>query len=89
MREAVNTNHYLFLARSVTNAQEMAKVLESAGVPTKIRRASPGMTERGCGYSLEVAEHRFIQAQDALLRSGKKPVKVFFVSDGKRREVEV
>ena len=82
-------NHYLFLARSVTNAQEMAKVLENAGVYAKIRRASPGMTERGCGYSLEVAEQRFVQAQDALLRSGKKPVKVFFVSDGKRREVEI
>ena len=82
-------NHYLFLARSVTNAQEMAKVLENAGVHTKIRRASPGMTERGCGYSLEVAEQRFLQAQDALLRSGMKPVKVFFVSGGKRREVEV
>lgn len=82
-------NHYLFLARSVTNAQELAKVLENADVPTKIRRASPGMTERGCGYSLEVSEQRFARAQDALLLSGKKPVKVFFVSDGKRREVEV
>ena len=82
-------NHYLFLARSVTNAQEMAKVLENAGISAKIRRASPGMTERGCGYSLEVAEQRFIQAQDALLRSGKKPVKVFRVSDGRREEVSL
>ena len=82
-------NHYLFLARSVTNAQEMAKVLENAGVHTKIRRASPGITERGCGYSLEVAEQRFLQAQDALLRSGMKPVKVSFVSGGKRREVDL
>ena len=82
-------NHYLLLARSVTNAQEMAKVLENAGVYAKIRRASPGMTERGCGYSLEVAEQRFTQAQDALLLSGKRPVKVFFVSGGKRREVDL
>ena len=82
-------NHYLFLARSVTNAQELAKVLENAGVPTKIRRAGPGMSERGCGYSLEVAEQRFVQAQDALLRSGKKPVKVFHVSGGQRREVDL
>lgn len=67
----------------------MSKVLENAGVYAKIRRASPGMTERGCGYSLEVSEQRFMQAQDALLLSGKKPVKVFFVSDGKRREVEL
>lgn len=82
-------SHYLFLARSVTHAQELAKVLGSAGVPTKIRRASPGMTERGCGYSLEVSELRFMQAQGALLHSGKKPVKVFHVSDGQRREVDL
>ena len=66
----------------------MAKVLENAGVPAKIRRAGPGMTERGCGYSLEVAEQRFAQARDALLLSGKKPVRAFFVSNGKRREIE-
>ena len=82
-------SHYLFLARSVTHAQELAKVLGSAGVPTKIHRASPGLTERGCGYSLEVSEQRFMQAQGALLHSGKKPVKVFHVSDGQRREVDL
>ena len=63
-------------------------MFENAGILTKIRRVSPGMTERGCGYSLEIAEQRFTQARDALLRSGKRPVKMFFVSDGKRREIE-
>ena len=80
-------NHYLFLARSITHAQDMAKVLEDAGIPVKIRRAGPGMTERGCGYSMEIAESRFLQAQDALVRSGKKPVKIFRVSGGRREEV--
>lgn len=82
-------SHYLFLARSVTHAQELAKILGSAGVPTKIHRASPGLTERGCGYSLEVSEQRFMQAQGALLHSGKRPIKVFFVSGDKRREVDL
>ena len=87
MREVVGINHYLFLARSVTNAQDMARVLENEGIHVRIRRAGPGMTERGCGYSLEVAEQKFSQAKNALMRSGKKPVKVFFVSDGERREI--
>ena len=80
-------NHYLFLARSITHAQEMAKLLENAGIHVKIRRAGPGMSERGCGYSLEIAERHFAQAKETLALSGKKPVKVFFVSDGKRQEV--
>ena len=28
---------YLFLARSITHAQEMAKVLEQSGIYTKVR----------------------------------------------------
>ena len=80
---------YLFLARSITRAQEMAKVLEQAGIYTKVRRAGSDMTERGCGYSLEISQTRFLQALDALKESGKRPVKVFLVSGGKRQEVAV
>lgn len=82
-------NHYLFLARSITHAQEMAKVLEQGGIRVKIRRAGAGMTERGCGYSLEIPENRFSQAKDTLNASGKQPVKMFYVSNGKRQEVTV
>lgn len=82
-------NHYLFLARSVTHAQDMAKVLGQSGIHVKVRRAGPGMSERGCVYSLEVAENRFAQAKQALKESGKLPVKVFFVSNGKRQEVRL
>lgn len=80
---------YLFLARSITHAQEMAKVLEQSGIYTKVRRAGSDMTERGCGYSLEISQTRFLQALDALKESGKRPVKVFLVSGGKRQEVAV
>ena len=51
---------YLFLARSITHAQEMAKVLEQSGIYTKVRRAGSDMTERGCGYSLEISQTRFL-----------------------------
>ena len=82
-------NHYLFLARSITHAQEMARVLEQAGIRVKTRRAGAGMTERGCGYSLEISENNFSQAKDALKESGKLPVKIFFVSNNRRQEVAV
>jgi len=80
-------NYYLFLARSVTHAQDMANVLGKAGIGVSIRRAGPAMTERGCGYSLQVSENKFSQAVRTLKDSGRMPVKAFFVSGNERREV--
>lgn len=80
-------NYYLFLARSITHAQDMANVLGRAGIGTSIRRASPAMTERGCGYSLQVNEKKYTQAAQVLKDSGRLPVKVFYVSGSNRREV--
>ena len=48
-------DYYLFVARSVTHAQQMAGVLSGAGVSAKIRRAGSGVTGRGCGYTLEIS----------------------------------
>ena len=50
-------DYYLFAARSVTHAQRMARLLSDAGISAKIRRAGAAITERGCGYTLEIARH--------------------------------
>ena len=47
---------YLLVARSITHAQQMMKVLDRAGIRTRVLRASAELTGRGCGYTLEVAE---------------------------------
>lgn len=47
-------DYYLFAARSVTHAQRMARLLSDAGISAKIRRAGAAITERGCGYTLEI-----------------------------------
>lgn len=83
----MNTNYYLFLARSVTHAQDMANVLGKAGIGTKIRRAGAGLAERGCGYSLEISESKFKDAAQALRKSGRMPVKMFYLSEKERFEV--
>ena len=49
---------YLLVARSITHAQQMMKVLDRAGIRTRVLRASAELTGRGCGYTLEVAELR-------------------------------
>ena len=40
---------YLLVARSITHAQQMMKVLDRAGIRTRVLRASAELTGRGCG----------------------------------------
>ena len=47
---------YLLVARSITHAQQMMKVLDRAGIRTRVLRASAELTGRGCGYTLEDAQ---------------------------------
>ena len=53
-------DYYLFAARSVTHAQRMARLLSDAGISAKIRRAGAAITERGCGYTLEIPRFAFL-----------------------------
>ena len=39
---------YLLVARSITHAQQMMKVLDRAGIRTRVLRASAELTGRGC-----------------------------------------
>ena len=80
-------DHYLFTARSVTHAQQMARVLSRAGVGSTMRRVSKGVTGIGCGYTLQVGESKLRRAYDALNAEGVRPVKVFHVSGSETREV--
>ena len=78
-------DYYLFAARSVTHAQRMARLLSDAGISAKIRRAGAAITERGCGYTLEIP--RRPRGRPAWRAGGVLPVKVLFVSDDGMQEV--
>ena len=80
-------DHYLFTARSITHAQQMARVLERSGVYISIRRVGKGLTKNGCGYTLQVAARQYQRAVEALRAAGLHPVKVFHVVNGQRQEV--
>lgn len=82
-------DHYLFTARSITHAQQMAQVLERAGVYIKIRRVGAGMTKNGCGYTIQVPQRQFRRASEALRAAGQRPVRVFHVADGVQKEVSL
>lgn len=80
-------DYYLFAARSVTHAQRMARLLSDNGISAKIRRAGSAITERGCGYTLEISRRHYARAVQACRTGGVLPVRIFLVSDGKMQEV--
>jgi len=78
-------DHYFLTARSVTYAQQMTRLLERSGIFVKVRRVTPDMGLRGCGYTLEVGQQRFKDALDVLRRGGKPPIRIFYdAGDGLR-----
>ena len=80
-------DYYLFAARSVTHAQQMAGALSGAGIGARIRRAGADVTGRGCGYTLEIPRRHAARAMQACRAGGVLPVKVLFVSDDGMQEV--
>ena len=65
---------YLLVARSITHAQQMMKVLDRAGIRTRVLRASAELTGRGC--ALEVAERNYAAAIRRLQDAQVEPVKI-------------
>ena len=68
-------DYYLFAARSVTHAQRMARLLSDAGISAKIRRAGAAITERGCGYTLEIPRRHAARAMQACRAGGVLVIK--------------
>ena len=79
--------HYLILARSVTYAQRIQRVLENAGVRNQIYRAPRDLTDLGCAYVLRLAVADLPQALIAIHREALDPVQIFLYQKGTYREV--
>lgn len=67
---------YLLVARSVTHAQQMMKILDRAGIRTRVLRAGAELTGRGCGYTLEVSARSYPAAIRRLQDAQVKPVRI-------------
>lgn len=81
---------YLITARSVTQAQRMAQLLERRGVRAVVGRVPMGLTGKGCGYVLRLRGQTRTAAALRLLReAGFAPAKVFVRQDDGYSEVEL
>lgn len=81
--------HYLIIARSVTYAQRMQRVLLRSGLRCQIARAPRDLTDRGCAYVLRVAAPDLSQALIALHRESLDPVQIFLYQHGYYQEVGI
>ena len=81
-------DHYLIIARSVTYAQRMQRVLARAGIRCQIFRAPRELTELGCAYAVRIAVSDLPGALTALHRDGLDPVQIFIYQQGQYQEVD-
>lgn len=77
---------YLLLARSITHAQQMIRVLDRAGIHARVLRAGAALTGRGCGYTLEVSARNYPAAVRRLREAQVTPVKVIRQTGEEKRE---
>lgn len=80
---------YLLIARSVTHAQRMVRVLESCGIRSGMFRAPTGLTARGCSYAVRIRAEQFTSARLCLAKAELTPLAVFAVDGTDYREVIV
>lgn len=80
-------DYYLILARSVTYAQRMQRVLERAGIRCRIARAPRELTDLGCAYTVRLAVQDLTRALIVLHREALDPVQIFLNERGVIQEV--
>ena len=79
--------YYVWIARSVTQAQHVRQLLERAGVRVFVSRAPTALSDRGCSYAVRVRSSQWPEAKAVLAGSGIRP-QAIYAGDGKTyREV--
>ena len=80
-------DYYLFIARSVTQAQYMSRVLNQCGIRTDMFRTPVGLTDRGCSYAVRVRGEQLDEARQCLQTAQLVPLYIFRKENGTYREV--
>ena len=80
--------HYLLIARSVTQAQRMERALSRAGLRGTVFRTPMELTEgKGCTYAVKIAPSTIEEALQILNQEGLQPVQIFFAGSNGYQEV--
>lgn len=79
---------YLILCRSLTYAQQTARVLERSGIGAKILRTPRSIAGDGCGYCVKISDRQLSAALPILHREGLGP-KQIYIQTGENQFSEV
>lgn len=79
--------HYLIIARSVTHAQRMQKVLFEAGMNCPMFRPPRELTNFGCVYALKIRPEDLKNGMMALHRENLTPIQIFLYQYNGYQEV--
>ncbi len=70
-------DYYLLIARSVTQAQRMAAVLEGKGIRSTILRAPAALNHKGCSYALRFGGTEPEKVRKILQAAGIQPLPIY------------
>ena len=86
----ISMKNYLFTFRSVTYAQKGERVLKRAGIDCFIRRTPKALTNKECGYCLQIRPGDFQRALEQLQTAQVQFGKAYGMDyDGKFEEMAV
>lgn len=80
---------YWIIARSVTYAQRMEKVLARAGIRARIFRAPRELSDRGCAYAVEIPSGALQAAFNMIQGAGLSPLKLYLFKRGSFVEIPI
>ena len=69
-------DHYLFVVRSATQAQQMARVLNSGGIHASVQRVPAEFARQGCTYAVRVDAADLDAAQERLRQAHLTPERI-------------
>lgn len=78
--------HYLIIARSITQAQRIEATLERVGIHAQIFRASGELTNLGCAYAVQIPEASLSAALNAMHQAKLNPIKIYLSGANGYRE---
>ncbi len=81
-------DHYLIIARSITQAQRLQSALKQFGITSRVYRAPRDLVDLGCAYAVQIPEFVLPQALTVLHQAKLGPVQIYLsTQDGYREAV--
>jgi len=80
-------NHYLIVCRTVTQAQQVGWLLDTAGISHRIFRTPTQLGRRGCSYSVRIREKDLRIAQELMHVQNLIPMAIYLQSQHGYSEV--